>query len=159
MVILNKLNYLKNTTKAKLVGKIGFFSDKKNIGFYGDFNQNVQVLLQDIFNNFNPVNSYGLAILRSNFIKDSNTLTQTKGDIENAIISAYYGGRSEVFKPIGYNLFAYDYNSLYPSAMLKDMPVGNPIFSLTKDLSKIFGFVKVKVTTPDNIYPFYLVEL
>jgi hypothetical protein len=35
--------------------------------------------------------------------------------------------------------------------MLQDLPVGEPIFSLIKDISKIFGFVKVRVTSPDNI--------
>lgn len=61
------------------------------------------------------------------------------------------GGRNEVFTPIVHGYHAFDYNSLYPSAMLKDLPVGEPTFSLTKDITKIFGFVKVKVTAPDNI--------
>jgi len=36
--------------------------------------------------------------------------------------------------------------------MLKPMPIGQPTFSLCKDLSKIFGFVKATITTTgDNI--------
>lgn len=96
--------------------------------------------------------SLAFAILRSNFLNDNKLLPKSKGEVENAIRSAYFGGRTEVFKPLGYMLYSYDFNSLYPYAMLQDMPVGEPTFSLVKDLSKIFGFVKVKVTSPANIY-------
>ena len=99
------------------------------------------------------ISSLSLAIFRRspNFLKDNDLLPKSKGSLEKAIRSAYYGGRCEVFKPYGYNLNAYDFNSLYPYAMLQDLPVGQPTYSLNKDLSKIFGFVKVKVTSPDNI--------
>lgn len=60
----------------------------------------------------------------------------------------FFRGRCEVFKSIGYGLFCYDINNLYPYAMLKDMPVASPIYSLQKDINKIFGFVKVKINTP-----------
>ena len=96
--------------------------------------------------------SLAIKILRSNFLKSSRLLPKSKGEIEFAIRSSYYGGRCEVFKPFGHFLMAYDFNSLYPYAMLQDMPVGQPTFSLTQDLSKIFGFIKVKVTSPDNLY-------
>lgn len=55
-----------------------------------------------------------------------------------------------MFRPVGYGLHGYDFNSLYPAAMLRDLPVGNPVFSLIKDIDKIFGFVKVKVSV-DNV--------
>ena len=97
------------------------------------------------------ISSLAIAILRSNFLKDKKLLPRSKGSLENAIRSAYFGGRSEVNKSVGYNLMAYDFNSLYPYAMFQDLPVGQPTFTLIKDLSKIFGFVKVKVTSPDNI--------
>ena len=96
--------------------------------------------------------SLALRILRSNYLEASNLLPKSKGELEIAIRSSYFGGRCEVFKPKGYNLFCYDFNSLYPYAMLQDMPVGQPTFTLNKDLSKIFGFIKVKVTSPDNLY-------
>jgi len=98
------------------------------------------------------ISSLAIRILRSNFLNSSNILPKSKGELEQAIRSSYYGGRCEVFRPFGYYLRAYDFNSLYPYAMLQDMPIGQPTFSLIKDLSKIFGFVKVKVTTPDNLY-------
>ncbi len=95
--------------------------------------------------------SLALSILRSNFMDKELQLPKTRGRVEIAIRSAYFGGRNEVFIPIAYGYHAYDYNSLYPSAMLKDLPVGSPTFSLSKDINKIFGFVKVEVTAPDNI--------
>ena len=101
---------------------------------------------------FITISALSIAIFRSNFLDDKTFLPRTKGSLDDAIRSAYYGGRCEIFKPYGYNLNAYDFNSLYPYGMLQDLPVGQPIYSLIKDLSKIFGFVKVKVTTPDNIY-------
>jgi len=90
-----------------------------------------------------------MGIYRSNYLKEDDfKLANTKGELEFAVRSAYYGGRTEVFTPYANNLKAYDYNSLYPTAMLKPMPVGEPVFSLCKDLKKIFGFVKAKITTP-----------
>jgi hypothetical protein len=113
---------------------------------------------QIVYNNFRinitskpTIASLSLAILRSNFLDKNVQIPQTRGRVEKAIRSAYFGGRNEVFLPVVYGYHAYDYNSLYPSAMLKDLPVGSPIFSLSKDITKIFGFVKVKVTAPDNI--------
>ena len=78
-------------------------------------------------------------------------MAKTKGNVERAVRSAYFGGRNEVFIPVEYGVYSYDFNSLYPTAMLRDLPVGNAVFSLTKDINKIFGFIKVKVTTPDNM--------
>jgi hypothetical protein len=96
--------------------------------------------------------SLAISIFRSNFLENDNILVKSNAKLELAIRNSYYGGRTEVFKPKGYHLYSYDFNSLYPYAMLQDIPVGQPTFSLIKDLSKIFGFVKVKVTSPDNIF-------
>ena len=96
--------------------------------------------------------SLSISILRSNFLKDNNLLPKSKGELEEAIRMAYYGGRVEVIKPQGKYLYCYDYNGLYSYSMLQDMPVGQPTFSLYRDLSKIFGFVKVKVKSPEGIY-------
>lgn len=99
------------------------------------------------------ISGLALAIYRSNYLSSGFKLPNTRGRIEQCIRDAYYGGRTEVFIPIGYNLLSYDYNSLYPSAMLKPMPVGVPIFSLCKDLNQIFGFVKATITTSGNNIP------
>lgn len=104
--------------------------------------------------NCKTISSLALSIYRSNFLDNEHMLAHTEGDLEKAVRSAYFGGRNEVFVPCGKNLYSYDYNSLYPTAMLQPMPVGNPLFSLCKDLHKIFGFVKAKVTVPGmNIPP------
>ena len=55
----------------------------------------------------------------------------------------YYGGRVEVYKCYGKNLFYYDVNSLYPFVMLQKMPVGIPIKTKKYVTDKI-GFYKVK---------------
>jgi len=96
--------------------------------------------------------SLSMAILRSNFLEKSSCLPQSNGKLENAIRSSLFGGRNEIFKPLVFGILGYDYNSLYPSAMLHDLPIGRPVYSLCKDLNKIFGFVKVRVKSPDNIY-------
>ncbi|KAJ3382193.1 hypothetical protein HDU92_004898 [Lobulomyces angularis] len=44
----------------------------------------------------------------------------------------YYGGLVDVYETFGENLFYYDVNYLYPFAMLKDMPVGNPVEPVRK---------------------------
>jgi hypothetical protein len=95
--------------------------------------------------------SLAMSVLRSNFLSVTARLPKTKGRLDIAVRSAYFGGRNEVFKPVEYGLYAYDFNSLYPSVMLEDLPVGDAVFSLIKDINKIFGFTKVKVTSPDNI--------
>lgn len=37
--------------------------------------------------------------------------------------------------------FVYDVNSQYTNAILEDIPVGNPVLSLSNDLNSYFGFV------------------
>jgi hypothetical protein len=61
--------------------------------------------------------------------------------------NAYYGGVVEVFKNEGENLKLYDITSLYPFAMLKDMPTGNMLFSTDSNIINYFGIVFVEVDT------------
>jgi len=69
--------------------------------------------------------------------------------------NAYLGGIVDVYKPHVKNAFYYDVNSLYPTAMLRDLPVGRPIFqNLTVDQfinSDWFGFIHATVKAPDNL--------
>lgn len=69
--------------------------------------------------------------------------------VYNNIKHAYYGGRVDVFKPFGNNLYYYDVNSLYLSAMLNVMPVGEPVLTNNTDLDKLFGYVYVDIITPE----------
>jgi hypothetical protein len=75
----------------------------------------------------------------------------TKPRLANELRQAYYGGLVDVFIPRGENLFKYDVNSMYPFAMLKDMPIGDPTFSTDSNLDNYFGFCYAKIKTPDNI--------
>lgn len=42
-------------------------------------------------------------------------------------------------------------NSQYPSAMLNDMPVGDPILSTDTNLNSYFGFCYAKIIPPKNL--------
>jgi hypothetical protein len=69
--------------------------------------------------------------------------------------NAYYGGVVEVFKNEGTNLKYYDVTSLYPFAMLNDMPTGNMLFSTDPNINNYFGIVFVTVDT-SGLDPNYL---
>jgi hypothetical protein len=68
------------------------------------------------------------------------------------IKESYFGGRVEIFKTYGENLYIYDVNSLYPYVMLQDMPVGKIIKSSDTILENYFGFCYATVTVPYNTY-------
>jgi hypothetical protein len=67
----------------------------------------------------------------------------------------YLGGIVDVYQPRIGKGYYYDVNSLYPTAMMKDMPVGEPIFeSLTIEQfmnSDWFGYVRCTVRSPMDI--------
>ena len=87
-------------------------------------------------------------------------------ECEMKIRQAYYGGRTEVFKPIcNGRAFYYDVNSLYPASMVdNEFPVGYPEYI---DNPKIamhewkywfkyrdgLGFIKADVFVPDQTIP------
>lgn len=61
----------------------------------------------------------------------------------------YRGGRVEVYKGFGKNLFYYDFNSLYPSVMLEKMPVGSSKTTKTYIKDKP-GYYKIKLLNDTN---------
>jgi len=63
----------------------------------------------------------------------------------------YRGGRVEVYKMFGKNLYYYDINSLYPFVMLEKMPVNEPVKTKKYKLNKI-GFYKIKLLQDTNDY-------
>ena len=71
--------------------------------------------------------------------------------------SYYYGGRVEVFIRHGYNLFYYDFNSLYPYVMAKySYPIDVPVKedpNKFEDYEAGFVTIKVKVSIPEDHYP------
>lgn len=79
------------------------------------------------------------------------------------IKQSYTGGSTDMYIPYGENIWCYDVNSLYPTAMkLYKYPVGKFIsFNNTNDLKwnelenllqrKLFGFLECEVNCPDSI--------
>ena len=83
--------------------------------------------------------------------------------IEDFIRQSYYGGRTEVFKPIMGNGFHYDNNSLYPFVMKSfEFPVGIPkfiqddkaetMYKYWKITGRGMGFLEGKVYVPESLY-------
>lgn len=93
-----------------------------------------------------------MAVFRAKFLNSRHHIPIVKGNIEAYIRNAYRGGRVEVYKPLITNGFYYDVNSLYPYAMLNDMPIGECVFMVKPLLSCFFGFARARVSTPTNKY-------
>jgi hypothetical protein len=70
-----------------------------------------------------------------------------KGNAHKEMRNAFYGGIVEVFKNEGSNLKLYDVTSLYPFAILNDMPTGDMLFSTDSNINNYFGIVYVEVDT------------
>ena len=68
--------------------------------------------------------------------------------VSKDIRSAYFGGNVKCYKHNISEGFAYDVIGQYPSVLLKDMPVGNPVFTTNKNLDQIFGWVYGNITPP-----------
>jgi hypothetical protein len=64
--------------------------------------------------------SLSLNIYRTNFQTDEIPVLDPK--LDRFIRQAYHGGSTDDYKGYGKNLYHYDVNSLYPTAMCKDMP-------------------------------------
>jgi len=84
-----------------------------------------------------------LTVYTSKYLPENlkNKLKMVKGNLENIFRASYFGGNVDVFINKINKGYLYDMNSQYPAAMLKDMPIGNPVFSLETNLEKIFGFI------------------
>jgi len=98
---------------------------------------------------FYTLPSLSIAIYFSDYHDLDNNIKMIRGQVEKDIRSAYHGGIVNVYsKEEVKDAFYYDMNSQYPFAMLKDMPLGNPIFSTEKILDNVFGFVYGKINPP-----------
>lgn len=91
--------------------------------------------------------AYTTSYFPNNLISDFKMI---KGELEREIRTSYFGGNVGVYINEITNGFYYDVNSQYPTAMLNDLPVGNPVLSLETNLNKIFGFVYGEITAPDE---------
>lgn len=81
----------------------------------------------------------------------------TKPFLETKLGDAYYGGRTELFKPQSKDGFVFDINSLYPFVLMNNMPYGSPIYNnkankrwTIKEFESFFGFFKIIFVTPPN---------
>ena len=101
---------------------------------------------------FKTLTSLALASYTSKYlpINLKSNLKMIKGSLEQKLRTSYFGGNVEVFINKIEGGYYYDMNSQYPSAMLKDMPTGNPVLSLETDLNKIFGFVYAEIICPNE---------
>lgn len=86
--------------------------------------------------------------------------TKCHACMHDFIRDSYFGGRSEIFRTNGQNLFYADINSSYPTAMLGDMPVGHArempeglsIVDLRMLGQQYIGFVECIIEVPKKTY-------
>lgn len=94
--------------------------------------------------------SQSLHIFKSKFLsRDLFSLNESQ---EEFIRKTYFGGRVEIFKTYGKNLNYYDYNSLYPSVMLEEMPVGRPMY-VRSFYNDLIGFYRVTLKENNKEIP------
>lgn len=153
---LNEYNNWKNSIKVKEI--INYDIKKEAINY---LKHDLYALLEVvskysnfIFKNYginitkiNTVSGLALKIYLSSFYKYKYNFKIIKDKTESDIRKAYFGGLvltklNYIHKTKGY---VYDVNSHYPKAMLEDMPVGNPVLSLSKNLNSYFGFVYAEI--------------
>lgn len=89
----------------------------------------------------------------------------TYQECELKIRDSYFGGRTEVFKPVAGRAYHYDVNSLYPSVMVDNLyPVGYPEYIDNSRVAQItfnrwmenrqgLGFIKADVYIPPQTIP------
>jgi hypothetical protein len=104
--------------------------------------------------------SLAIAVFFTNYHNSDHQIKMVKGIVEKDIRSAYKGGIVNNYNTqLVTNANYYDMNSQYPSAMLLDMPVGNPVFTTNKNLNDIFAFVYGLITPPvKEVLPNLIIE-
>lgn len=94
-----------------------------------------------------------LRIFRQHHLKDSIPILKEWED--KFIRDSYYGGATDYYIKYAENLYYSDVNSLYPYAMMNDMPVNikakNLVIGEDFNLDKFFGFLEVEVTAPKDL--------
>ena len=97
------------------------------------------------------ISSLTFKIFKTNYL-EGNKLPIIKGNHNIELRKAFLGGKVDVYKTLGNNIYIYDVNSLYPYVMVKyDYPVGYPTYSYDKNLDNYFGFCFAEIITPDYI--------
>jgi hypothetical protein len=115
---------------------------------------------KQIFNDFkldiaadNIVSTSSLAfnVFRSRFLKTEIPILNNS--LDSFIRKGYFGGATDYYKKYVKNAKYYDANSLYPTAMLNDMP--GKVVKFHNNLSRVkldnfFGFALAEVTIPNG---------
>lgn len=143
------------------------FNDEKELQIFIDYAKqdslsllNALIKAQQIYwANYNvdistiwSTSTLSLKIFRLNFLnKIIPSLTQAQ---DHYIRKGYFGGATDHYKLYGENLYYYDINSLYPSVMLKVMPLNHIQYhnSIKKEnFNNFFGFCLVEIECPKNM--------
>lgn len=93
-----------------------------------------------------------LKIFRQQFLDQNIEILKNSED--TFIRRGYFGGATDYYKAYAKNLYYYDVNSLYPSAMLNPMPgkISQRIRNMNNiKLDDFFGFAFAEITTPDDL--------
>ena len=94
-----------------------------------------------------------MQIFRKNFLKVNIPILKRSHDED--IREGYFGGATDYYQMKAENIYYYDVNSLYPFAMMKDMPYELirkvNIFEENFNLNTFFGYLKVLVNSPKDI--------
>jgi len=133
------LNYLKSDIEGLLEALVKF-----NYNIFSNYQLNIT--------SFKTLSGLALATYLTSYLPEhlKSELKIIKGDLERELRSSYFGGNVEVYINKIEGGYLYDINSQYSKAMLNDMPVGDPVFSLEKNLNNIFGFVYGEIHCPDE---------
>lgn len=103
------------------------------------------------------LSSLAFKIFRSKYYFQA-VIQQSHGHMDLFIRKSYRGGVVDVYKPKIENGYYYDVNSLYPYIMSNShMPIGigkfgNAKFDKNFEINDFFGFIYVKVKTPNSLY-------
>ncbi len=96
--------------------------------------------------------STAIKLFRRNYLHRSLPRTIESHEF---VREGYFGGRVESYIKSGTRLSYYDINSSYPASMLSPMPVGEGVYwqGVPPERYKrdLIGFVRCRVTVPDNL--------
>jgi hypothetical protein len=91
--------------------------------------------------------SISLAIFRTHFYEEE-CIPNVTGRFHRILRRCYMGGLVDVYQPSVKDAKYYDVNSLYPYAMLNDMPRGKLFHKFNPCLKSDFGFIRAKIKAP-----------
>lgn len=103
---------------------------------------------------FPTLSSLAFGIFRSSYLGD-HKIPKLGAHLFDFIKQGYTGGRVDVIKTYGENLYYYDVNSLYPTVYSsKPMPTGSPKWFTGNILDiypQAFGFFKCEIESPSEL--------